>query len=129
MPQRCELIEHQGQQVILLDFRGISSTEAAMAAIEEGRRLIDGLPRDGSGRTLTDVRGSRYNGDIMSALKSFAAANRPYIGRAAVVTDSGLHRVGILAVATFSGRVLRGFATREEALDWLIEAAPGRSAA
>ena len=123
------IIDHRGHPVVLLDFRGIAGVEAATEAIAAGRRLIDTLPADGSGRTLTDVRGSRYNGEIMSALKQFAAENRPYIGRAAVVTDSGLHRIAILTVATFSGRVLRGFATREEALDWLIAEESRKTAA
>lgn len=128
MSERCHFIEHGGKQVVLLDCRGITTTDAAMEVIADGRALIDTLPKDGSGYTLTDVRGSRYNGEIMSALKTFAAANRPYIGRGAVVTDSGLHRVAILAVATFSGRVMRGFATREEALDWLVQAQSSRAA-
>lgn len=129
MSPRTTFIEHRGHRVAILDFTGISSLEAAEPAIAEAARLIGSLPADGSGRSLTDVRGSRYNAEIMGRLKALAAANRPYIGRAAVVTDSGLHRVGILAVATFSGRVMRGFATREEALDWLVAGETRRSAA
>jgi hypothetical protein len=40
---------------------------------------------------------------------------------AAVVTTSGLHRIGLMAVATFSGRTLKGFESRAEALEWLAE--------
>jgi hypothetical protein len=129
MAERTYFPDHRGHPVVMLDFRGIASTEQALPIIEEARRLIAALPADGGGRSLTDVRGSRYNAEIISALKGLAAANRPYIGRAAVVTDSGLHRVGILAVATFSGRVMRGFATPEEALEWLVSDQTRRSAA
>lgn len=119
---RTRFIEHRGQRIVLLDFSGLGANPAeALRHIAEAREFIGRLPPDGSARTLTDALGARYNSEILQAMKELAAHNKPYVDRAAVVTDSGLHRIGILAVATFSGRSLRGFADRDSALDWLAE--------
>jgi hypothetical protein len=117
---RTSIIQHDGQPVVLLDFAGFSNPADTLHHIEEARDLIARLPRDGTALTLTDVRGSRYNVEVLQALKELAAHNKPFVAKAAVATSSGLHRVAIMAVATFSGRALRAFSTREAALDWLV---------
>lgn len=115
------MIEHAGQQVVLLDYSGLRNPTVILAEIEASKRFIAEHGRTRKMHTLTDVRGARYNAEIMQALKELAAANKPYVERAAVVTNSGLHRVAIMAAATFSRRDLKAFATRDEALDWLTQ--------
>lgn len=119
--ERIRFIEHQGRRVVLLDFTGIAADPAsALPLVDQAKQFVARLPPDGSALILTDVRGSRYNAEVLQGLKSLAAHNKPYAARGAVVTDSGLHRVAIMAVAAFSGRDLRGFPMREAALDWLV---------
>jgi hypothetical protein len=118
---RASFIQHEGRRVLLLDFTELSNPAECIRHIEEARGLIaSNLPPDGSALMLTDVRGSRYNMEVLQALKEFAAHNKPYASRGAVATNSGLHRVAIMAVAAFSGRELRGFPSREDALNWLV---------
>jgi hypothetical protein len=117
---RTSMMEYDGRPVVLLDFSGLPDPTDTKRFVDEAREFIARLPRDGSALTLTDVRGSRYNVEVLQSLKELAAHNKPYVARAAVATDSGLHRVGIMAVAAFSGRAMRGFPNRDEALAWLV---------
>src|SRR5687767_4277100 len=111
---RTGFIEYQGRRVVLFDFTNLSVPAECLKAIQEATIFVENtLPADGSALSLTDVRGSRYNMEVLQALKEFAAHNKPYVARGAVSTDSGLHRIAIIAVATFSGRELKGFPTRE----------------
>jgi hypothetical protein len=129
---RSSILQHDGRSVVLLDFTDLSNPAECIREIEEAKRFVaTNLKPDGSGLIVTDVRGSRYNMEVLQALKELAAHNKPYAARGAVATNSGLHRIAIMAVATFSGRELRGFPTREEALDWLVHGKEqsGRSAA
>ena len=128
---RTSFIQHAGRQVVLFDFSGLSDPAESLRHVEEAKAFVRRLPADRSALVVTDVRGSRYNGQVLQALKEFAAHNTPYVARSAVATDSGLHRIAILAVATFSGRALRGLPTREAALAWVVSGAEqtGQSAA
>lgn len=118
--QRTRFIEHAGQRLILLDFSQITDPVQSQREIAIAKEFFAALPREKTQRTLTDVTGSRYNADVVAALKDLAAHNEPYVAAAAVVTTSGLHRVAIMAVSTFSRRTLQAFESRAQALDWLV---------
>ena len=104
---------------MLLDFVGITGTAAGVAAAEEAQAFVARLPRDGSHFTLTDVRETVYDRQIVEAFKRLTAHNRPYVRAAAVVTDSKLHRAAISMIAIVSRRKLAVFETREAALEYL----------
>lgn len=118
--ERTRFIEHRGQEILLLDFSQMRDHAAILREIASARQFIGHLPAGKKVRTLTDVTGSMYNAEVLNALKELAAHNTPWVEAAAVVTISGLHRVGILAVATFSRRKLQAFTAREDAKDWLV---------
>lgn len=118
--QQTRFIEHRGKKILLLDFSQMRDPVAILREIAAARDFIAQLPVRKDVRTLTDVTGSRYNTEVLQALKELAAHNAPWVEAAAVVTDSGLHKIGILAVATFSRRKLQAFSNRDEAKDWLL---------
>lgn len=101
---------------MLLDFEGITEVEDGLAAVAEARAFVAKLPRDGSNCTMTDVRNTRYNKQIVEAFKGQTVHNRPYMGAAAVISDSALHRAAIAMIAVFSRRKLGVFGTRDEGL-------------
>lgn len=117
--QRIRAIEHEGQRVVLLDFTGIDDPAVGLPIIDEARRFIAAEKPDGTMRTLTDVSNTRYDRQIIEALKELTVHNRPYVGAAAVVTQSAMHRAMIRLVALFAKRHLEVFETRQQALDWL----------
>ena len=69
---------------------------------------------------MSDVTGARYNGAVLDALKDLAAHNKPYVGAAAGVVKTALHRVAMNVAALFSGRKFQAFTEREQALDWVV---------
>ena len=121
-PPRFRMLDHDGRPVVLLDFSGITDREEGLAAVSSARSFVATLPRDGSHRTLTDVRRTRYDRSIVEAFKGLTEHNRPYVRAAAVVSDSAIHRAAITMIAIFSGRKLAVFDTREGALEYLAAA-------
>ena len=117
--QRVRFLDHRGLRVVLLDFEGITETEEGLAAVAEAKGFVARLAPDGSACTMTDVRNTRYNKEIVEAFKALTVHNRPYMRAAAVISDSGLHRVAISMISVFSRRKLGVFATREEGLAYL----------
>lgn len=118
--ERTRFIEHKGHQVLLLDYSNLSKTEDALREIERTKEFIRQFPQEPTIRAMTDASGSVYNKQVLTALKEMAAHNTPYILAGAVVTTSGLHRIALMAINTFIRRPLHVFASREEALDWLV---------
>lgn len=116
---RTNFIEHKGVRIAFLDFSNVTSAEEALAAIEEAGRFVQSQPLR-SVRTLTYVAGSRFNGDVLEAVKRLAVNNRPYVIAGAVVGLSGLLTVVYTTVMRFSKRNIPAFGSLEAAKDWLV---------
>lgn len=116
---RVRFIDHGSLRVVLLDFQGITDKTQGLAHVDEARAFVARLPKDGSHYTLTDVRETRYDREIVDAFKQLTAHNRPYVRAAAVVSNSAIHRAAISLVAAISRRKLAVFETREAALEYL----------
>jgi hypothetical protein len=118
--ERTRFVEHRGRQVLLIDFTHLEP-KGALDAIAESRAFIERLPADGTLLTCTDVTGATYDSAVVDALKKFSSGNRPYVRAAAVVVDSSLKRSLLSLVALLTQRKFHPSATREAALDWLVE--------
>lgn len=118
---RTRFIPHKDFQVILLDYSEIPEHQQALEAIEASKQFFAKLAPDASQYTMTDVRRTHYDREIVDALKALAAHNRPYVRAAAIVTDSRMQRTLASLVGIFSGRKLAAFETREEALEYLAQ--------
>ena len=94
-------------------------TEEGLAAIARARVFIGRLKPDGTHRTLTDVTNTLYNRRIIEAFKALTVHNRPFVTRAAVVSNSTIHRAAVGMMALFSGRRIDAFDTRGAALQAL----------
>jgi hypothetical protein len=123
--ERTRFVEHRGHRIVLVDFRGLTVPTLALPELEKVRRFFAALPADGSHLTLTDVRDTRYNGEIVQAFKELTTHNRPYVKAAAVVTNTLFHQVAISTVALFSKRILQRFDEVEPAMDWLVAQVDG----
>jgi len=117
---RTTFIEHQGVRIAFLDFAHVDSTAEALAAIEEAGRIVQAEPFH-SVRTLTHVAGSRFNGEVLEAIKRLAVNNRPHVIAGAVVGLSGLQKVVYTTVMRFSKRNIPAFPDLEVAKDWLVK--------
>lgn len=116
--ERTRFIEHDGERILLLDYSDVHDSDVALEEIDKTKRIIaQQQPR--SIRTLTYVQGSRYNPQIVDAMKDLVAHNKPYVFAAAVVGMSTLHRIIYRAVLSFSRRNIEVFQDLDSAKDWL----------
>ena len=118
--ERLRLIEHRGKQVVLLDFTNATDPEQTVREIREAKAWFATQPPNRGLRTVSDVTGARYNSAVLDALKDLAAHNKPYVGAAAGVVKTALHRVAMNVAAMFAGRKFQAFSDRNEALDWVV---------
>jgi hypothetical protein len=118
--ERVRLMEHRGHSIVFLDFTNIKNPAEGPVVIAAAKEFFARQPPTQQLRTLTDVTGSHYDARTLEALKDLAAHNRPYVGVAAAVVNTALHRVAMNLAAMFARRKFTAFATREQALDWLV---------
>jgi len=116
--ERIRFVEHRGARILFMDFSEMNAPGEALRELEKARRLI-ATQEPGSLLTLTDVTGTRYDGDIIAAFQALAAHNKPYVRAAASVTRTPLQLVALRASAIHSRRNLRAFGDLDEARDWL----------
>ena len=121
METPIHLIQRNGQQIVLLDLTHVTDPEDGVRRIARAKEWFAQQTPDGSLRVCSDATGSRYDARILEALKDLASHNVPYVGVAAVVVPTAVHRVAMNVASLFSKRRFTAFATREPALDWLAQ--------
>jgi hypothetical protein len=117
--ERVRFVEHQGKRILYHDFTNLVKPDEALAAIQLARTTVRQQPQ-GSLLTLTHVTGSRFNHDVVEALKELTSGNAPFVRAGAIVGMSGLQRVVYVALTQFTGRRLPTFDTLDEAKDHLV---------
>jgi hypothetical protein len=113
---RVFLIEHG---IVLLDFTDVVNPDTERHRIEEARKFIATQPL-GQALVLTDVSRSNFDQRTIEDLRKLVEANRPYVKASALVGLSALTRVIFRAVMALTGRQLRAFETREQAIQFLL---------
>ena len=121
MEAPIHLIERNGRQLVLLDLTHVSDPADGLQRIAAAKRWFAQQTPDRSLRVCSDATGSRYDAAILEALKDLAAHNVPYVGVAAGVVPTTVHRVALNVASLFSKRKFTAFSTRESALDWLAQ--------
>jgi hypothetical protein len=119
MESPIQLLERNGCQIVLLDLTNVTDPDDGVQRIARAKAWFAQQTPDGSLRVCSDATGSRYDARILEALKDLAAHNVPYVGVAAVVVPTAVHRVAMNVASLFSKRRFTAFSTREPALDWL----------
>jgi hypothetical protein len=119
METPIQIIEHNGRQLVLLDFTNVTHPPEGLERVARAKAWFARQPPDRSLRVCSDATGSRYDAAVLEALKDLAAHNVPYVGVAAVVVPTTVHRVAVNVASLFSRRKFTAFSTREPALDWL----------
>jgi hypothetical protein len=104
--------------ICVLDFSGFRDTEIAIAAINEAKRLIAEHPPF-SVRVLTDVSGSHMSLPLINAMQEMVRANAPHVTKSAIYGLSLPHRVALRQIRRLTGRDIREFTSRDEAMEYL----------
>lgn len=116
--ERVRFIEHLGKRILFHDFSSIMNPADAFGRIALSKAIV-ATQEPRSLLTLTWVHGSRFNKEIIEALKDLVIHNKPYVRHGAIAGLSGLQRVIYVTLTQLTGRRLKTFDTIEEAKDWL----------
>lgn len=113
-----------GARVLLIDLSGFLTASDSLPHIADARGLVAAQPPH-SLYCLVDVTGSRFNVEVVEALKELTSHNRPFVIASALVGVVGLQRVILESVVAFSGRKnLKPVPSRAEAFIWLESQKP-----
>jgi hypothetical protein len=121
MESPIQKIRRNGREIVLLDLTHVTDPEVGVQRIAAAKAWFARQTPDRSLRVCTDATGSRYDARILDGLKDLASHNVPYVGVAAVVVPTAVHRVALNVASLFSKRKFTAFSTREPALSWLAE--------
>ena len=118
--ERTRFVTHKGTNILYMDFTNVQDSGEAIRHIEAAKAVVATQPAR-SLRVLVNVSGSHFDTSVSQAMKEFAAHNKPYVIASCVVGMTGLMKVVLTAVRTFTKRNIQSFPTEEQAKDWLVE--------
>jgi hypothetical protein len=111
-------VEHAGHRVLLIDLTNCTPEEVAARANEVPSFVTKEPP--GTVLLLADFTGSPLTRDAVERIKVAAVLVRQHLKRSAWVMPNESLKPMRDAVQTFSVREIPVFATREQALDYLV---------
>jgi hypothetical protein len=112
-----ESVIHKGKRLCIVDISN-SQPQDAVTVLKESQNQISKLISK-TALIVTDVSNTVYNKDSAAAFKEFAIRNTHYIQASAVVGADSIRAFLLKIVAVLTGRDIKSFKTRNEALDWL----------
>jgi hypothetical protein len=116
--ERISYITFRGHSVLLADCSDCGPEELA--------EIIDDVPphvtkeAPGSVLLLGDFSRSVFTKETVEHMKIAAVFDRPYVKKAAWVLTENLDKTLQESIRRFSARAIPAFATREEALEYLV---------
>jgi len=119
MEERVRFIEHSKKSILLIDFTHCS-TQEMMSVLADIQAIVTTHPR-GSVLTLADFTGAQIDKDVAKRIKEVLVFDRPYVKRSAWVGTDSLPQVFYEGFKQFSQRDFPKFATRDEAMEWLVK--------
>jgi hypothetical protein len=111
-------LTHTGKKVLLLDFSHHSGERVEQLA-REVQQVVTAQPL-ASVLVLADFTGAKFSEEAGKQMAKVAAADRPYVIRTAWVGAESMPEVWFRRIRDYSQRDIRRFATREEALEFLV---------
>jgi hypothetical protein len=117
--ERIRFINHQGKQVLLVDFSNCSAREAEQIA-RSAPDIVTVQPL-GSVLLLADFTKASFDREAIRVMKESAVFDKPYIKKSAWIGATNFPEEFQQEIKNFSGRELPIYKTREEALNWLVD--------
>ena len=115
---RMRFVTHRDRQIFLVDFTDCAPDEVA----EIADRVPEAVTQEPlcSVLLLADFSRAQFTRESVERVKIAAVFDRPHLKRSAWVLTQNLPKALYDSVRSFSGRQIPIFATREEALDYLV---------
>jgi len=120
MDDRIHFLEHRGKQILLADFSHANAQE--MQLLLEYLRVTVARHGHDSLVTLADFTGATVDHAVATKVKEVLTLDRPFVKKTAWVGAGGIPHAFMENFHNFSQREIVTFKTREEAMDWLVEA-------
>jgi hypothetical protein len=117
--ERINFLQFKGVSILIEDFTNLRPGQEFLDTIQTAQTLIAKQPPK-SVLAVLDATNASYNSEILAKMKDFVQANTPYIKCATVVGITGLLSVALITMSKASGRDFNNFATRQEAIDFLV---------
>jgi hypothetical protein len=118
LDDRIRMIDFKGTRILLVDLSHCDPAQV-IKLIDQAQDEIAEYPR-GSVLTLADFTGAQVDKNAAERIKKALAMDRPYVKRSAWVGTDSLPKVFYENFKSFSQRDFPTFATREEAMEWLV---------
>jgi hypothetical protein len=118
--ERLRFIKHKGNAVYAVDFSHCAAKEVLL--------LLDQIRADVSRHApnsvliFADFTGAEIDRNVATRMKEVLVLDRPFVKRSAWIGTDSMPHVFYEHFKTFSQRDFPIFKTREEALDWLVQA-------
>jgi hypothetical protein len=119
MDDRIRFVEHQGKQVLLLDFSHADAHQMQLL-LEYVRITVAQHAHEGV-VTLADFTGADVDHAVATKIKEVLTLDRPFVKKTAWVGADSIPHAFMENFHNFSQREINQFKTREEAMDWLVE--------
>lgn len=116
--ERIRFITHRDRRILLIDCSNCNAEELAGTS-DRVPQFVTGEPT-GSVLLLADFTGSEFTKEAVERLKIAAVFDKPHVKRSAWVLSNNLPKALYVSIRTFTGRELPVFASREEALEYLV---------
>ena len=100
------------------DFTNIHDEREALATFDEARLFVSAAAPK-SLRILTDIANTPMPTAVVAGLTELARHNEPYVERSALIGLALVHRIALRQIIRTTGRDLREFKSRTEALAYL----------
>jgi hypothetical protein len=114
-----QFIDHNGKQILLMDFSGVRSSAEITQTVEEIKKIV-AQQQSRSLLGMVDFTGVPTNRESIKIIKGMAAHNRPYMRFIALVGLGFPRSVAFRVMLLLTGRKNhKVFGKREKAMDWL----------
>jgi len=115
-------INHRGKEIICVDLAGlqVSDKPELSKVIDQAREDVSKHPPK-SLLIITNVSRTGFDTEIAAIIGEYASHNTPYVKASAIVGISGVQKIVLAAIKTFTGRDFYLADTLEEAQEWLVK--------
>lgn len=113
-------IDHAGQRILYVDYRGQTTAEASIGILEEERAIL--LGSSGAVLVLADFEGATATPEYMSRLQEVGKSVRnEKVAKTAALGITGLKAVLLDSYMRLTGDTrVKAFDSRSDALEWLV---------
>lgn len=119
MSERIRFIEHQGKQILLLDFSQ-ATAEQMIPLLKLVSATIAEQAR-GSVLVLAKYENTEIDHDVAMKIKEVLTLDRPYVKKAAWLGTEKIPHAYMENFHSFSQREIVTFKNQEDALEWLVK--------